>query len=152
MLRVIALAVLLAACRHRDPPPPLPAPIAAEPVAAPAPAPPEPDPAPAPAPPAPRAAPPVPLGVYATGMPDGGTVNGDPRGPRAAALNAVVSGAMPKLKDCLDGAAGIAASSDVALSVHYAIQPSGKPSGVTVTGGASAGALDCARGVIESLT
>jgi hypothetical protein len=82
---------------------------------------------------------------------DGGTVNGDPKGPRAEALNQVVGAAMPALQRCLDGAAELPEGKDLTLTVKYAIEPTGKTSGVAVTGPVPATARACAEGVMAGL-
>lgn len=82
-------------------------------------------------------------------MPDGGTINGDPRGPRAAEFNRVVDAAFPKLRDCLDRASLPAGS--IRVVAHYTVEQPGYTGAVTVRGDAPAEAIACCKGVIEAL-
>lgn len=82
-------------------------------------------------------------------MPDGGTINGDPRGPRAAAFNRVVAAAFPALRGCFDRA-GLGPGS-VRVVAHYTVEPPGYTGAVTVRGQAPEEALACCKGVIEGL-
>jgi hypothetical protein len=82
-------------------------------------------------------------------MPDGGTINGDPRGPRAAEFNRVIAGALARMPSCFtspDIPAG-----DIAIKVHYFVEPPGYTGAVTATGNAPKASLDCARGIVEEL-
>src|SRR5947207_15174290 len=65
-------------------------------------------------------APPRPAGVR---MPDGGTINGDPRGPRAAEFNRVINDALARMPACFAGAE--VAVGDTAIKVHYVVEPPG---------------------------
>ena len=82
-------------------------------------------------------------------MPDGGTINGDPRGPRAAAFNRVVDGAMPQLRACFDGARLPAGR--LTVTVHYAVEPPGYTGAITASGNAPQPVLDCCRHVVDAL-
>ena len=94
---------------------------------------------------------PAALGTLSTPpMPDGGTVNGSPNGPRASALNAVVQSASPRLKSCLD-AIELPSGRELQVSVHYAIEPSGKTSHIEVSGALPRGAINCMEEVVAGL-
>jgi hypothetical protein len=82
-------------------------------------------------------------------MPDGGTINGDPRGPRAAEFNRIVDAAMPALRECFDRAD--LPAGNVAVTIHYAVEPPGYTGAVTVKAEAPQAVLDCCRRVIEAL-
>jgi hypothetical protein len=82
-------------------------------------------------------------------MPDGGTINGDPRGPRAAEFNRVVDGAMPQLRACFEHAP--LPAGDFGVTVHYTVEPPGYTGAVSARGTAPRAVLDCCRGVVESL-
>jgi hypothetical protein len=82
-------------------------------------------------------------------MPDGGTINGDPRGPRAVEFNRVIAGALQRMPSCFtspDIPAG-----DIAIQVHYFVEPPGYTGAVTATGNAPKAALECARAIVEEL-
>ncbi|MDB4966553.1 MAG: hypothetical protein JWN44_2242 [Myxococcales bacterium] len=82
-------------------------------------------------------------------MPDGGTINGDPRGPRAAEFNRVLDGALKQLPSCFAGPE--VPAGDLAIKVHYVVEQPGYTGGVTATGNAPKAALECARGIVEGL-
>jgi hypothetical protein len=144
MTRVMAIAIVLASggCRRHHaatsyesdnvamaPAPPVAAPPATGEPAAPAPAPPT----------TPREA-----------MPDGGTINGDPKGPRAAEFNKVVDSALPPLQACLDRAELPGGSYDIV--VHYVVEYPGYTGAVTAKGDkVPKPALDCCVAVVEGL-
>jgi hypothetical protein len=82
-------------------------------------------------------------------MPDGGTINGDPRGPRAADFNAVFNAAMPALRDCFDREAlGLG---EIPIQMHLVVEPPGYTGDIKVSGAAPKEALDCCRRVLERL-
>jgi hypothetical protein len=81
---------------------------------------------------------------------DAGTANGDPNGPRAEALNAIVDAALPQMRACLDKTE-LPDAGALQLSIAYSIQPTGQTSGVTPSGNAAAPALACLRAVFEGL-
>ena len=58
-------------------------------------------------------------------MPDGGTINGDPRGPRAAVFTQVTQTALPRLQACFDAAAAQLPEGQTLVSVHYFVEPPG---------------------------
>jgi hypothetical protein len=82
-------------------------------------------------------------------MPDGGTINGDPRGPRAAEFNRVIEGALARMPSCF--ASPDIPAGDIAIKIHYFVEPPGYTGAVTATGNAPKPALDCARGIVENL-
>ncbi|HEX9103137.1 MAG TPA: hypothetical protein VF997_13085 [Polyangia bacterium] len=83
-------------------------------------------------------------------MPDGGTLNGDPRGPRPAEWQAIVDGAMPALQACFDRA-GLPPG-EIAVSMRYTVELPGYTGAVTAAGPAAPKpALDCCVKVIEGL-
>jgi len=165
--RAVALAALaiplLAGCRRSHEPPDtmVPGPPPAK--LAPPPAPtvtqrPSPAPAAAPvaAPSAPRA-PEEPELTYrhtidpkSPALPDGGTANGDPHGPRPAAMDAVVKAALPSVQACfdaLDSAPGV----ELVAQVSYRVTQTGRTAAVDVTGSLPGETLKCIRLVIEGL-
>ena len=152
LLVLCLFATAAAGCRKRKPHPArAPAPVA---LPRPVLAPPLPRqaalPAVRPAAPAPRRAnPPDGGGPIGSTALDGGTVNGHPNGPRAEALNAVVSSLGPSVQSCLDGATGISAGVDVPIQVSYRIRPNGRAANVQVS--APSGADDCIRRAVDNL-
>ncbi len=82
-------------------------------------------------------------------MPDGGTLNGDPRGPRAAEWQKIVDGAMPALQVCFDRAE--LPPGEIAVTMHYTVELPGYTGAVTANGAASREVLDCCVKVVESL-
>lgn len=94
-------------------------------------------------------APPPIVPAAATGprMPDGGTLNGDPLGPRAADFNHVVDGALPRVQKCFDSLP----AGDYGIVVHYIVEPPGYTGGISVSGSAPQAAQDCARAVVNDL-
>jgi hypothetical protein len=162
MLRALAVVlsfVALAACRRTHQPPMMPPPLSTAPAALPS-APPAPEPAavawrPPPAPSAPPAATRTVEGAAlrntnAFGPGDGGaTLNGNPRGPRPEALEAVIKAALPSLQRCLDAVPAL--PSELHVQVNYNIQPTGRTSGVDVSGAPGADSANCIRGVIDTL-
>ncbi|HEX4460212.1 MAG TPA: hypothetical protein VIA18_19675 [Polyangia bacterium] len=141
-LAVVAVAVAASGCRRHHAPvevePEAPAPVAPVEVA------------PAATADLAFAAPATPtLPPAATGprMPDGGTLNGDAQGPRAADFNRVVDGALPRVQKCFDGLP----AGDYGILVHYIVEPPGYTGGITVSGSAPPAAQECARGIINDL-
>jgi hypothetical protein len=82
-------------------------------------------------------------------MPDGGTLNGDARGPRAGEFNRVVDAALPRIRQCFD-AANLPVG-EVGVLVHYIVEPPGYTGGITVHGSAPAAVQECARAVVNDL-
>ena len=82
-------------------------------------------------------------------MPDGGTMNGDPRGPRAAEWRAIVDGAMPRLQACFDRTS--LPPGAIPVTMHYTIELPGYTGAVTAKGSAPKAVLDCCVTVVEEL-
>jgi hypothetical protein len=81
--------------------------------------------------------------------PDGGTLNGDPRGLRPAEHQRVTTAALPRIQGCLDGAE--VPAGDLPVTVHYTIEPPGYTGAVTVKATAPKEALDCIQGIVAGL-
>ena len=94
--------------------------------------------------PAPPTLPPAATGPR---LPDGGTLNGDAQGPRAADFNRVVDGALPRVQKCFDGLP----AGDYGILVHYIVEAPGYTGGITVSGSAPPAVQECARGVVNDL-
>jgi hypothetical protein len=145
---LLVLFVVALGCRRTHPPGP-----GAEPEAPPTPASPSEPAAPAaPAAPTEQTAPPSSpsapqLPRFA--MPDGGTLNGDPRGPREAEVKPILDRALLDVRACFDGAA--LKPGEIPVSVHFFVEPPGYTGAVTVTAEAPREALDCTRAVYEKL-
>jgi hypothetical protein len=84
-------------------------------------------------------------------MPPGGTINGDPRGPRASVFNQVVQAALPRLQACFDAVAAGLPDGQTQVSLHYFVEPPGYTGGVDASGSAPKPVLDCCRRVFEEL-
>ena len=82
-------------------------------------------------------------------MPDGGTLNGDPRGPRPAEWKPIVDGAMPLLQACFDRA-GLPFG-EIAVTMHYTVEQPGYTGAVSAKGEAPRAVLDCCQTVVEEL-
>jgi hypothetical protein len=82
-------------------------------------------------------------------MPDGGTLNGDPRGPRPAAWKPIVDGAMPALQACFERVD--LPPGQLAVNVHYTVEPPGYTGAVTASGKAPQAVLDCCVKIVEEL-
>ncbi len=80
-------------------------------------------------------------------MPDGGTLNGDAQGPRAADFNRVVDGALPLVRACFDQLP----AGEYGIVVHYIVESPGYTGGITVSGSAPPAVQECARGVVNDL-
>ena len=74
---------------------------------------------------------------------DAGTLNGHPRGPRAADLDRVVAGLAPALRGCLDALPDREVGSRIEVQLAYQVEPAGQVSQVTVEGNAPAPARAC---------
>jgi hypothetical protein len=144
-LAALILLVGTGGCRRHQAAP------AEEPAAPPVVAPPPvaPPPAAAPEPSAPPVVEPTAPSAPQYKMPDGGTINGDPRGPRAAEFNRVVAEIQPRLGACF-GRVELAAG-EWNVTVHYVVEPPGYTGGVTVRGNAPQAIQDCARQVVENM-
>ena len=82
-------------------------------------------------------------------MPDGGTLNGDPRGPRAAEWQKIVDGVMPALQGCFDRAD--LPPGEITLKMHYTVERPGYTGAVTANGPAPKEVLDCCVKLVEEL-
>src|SRR4051812_45570069 len=83
-------------------------------------------------------------------MPDGGTLNGDPRGPRPAEWQTIVDRHMSLLQDCFDRAN--LPPGELTVTMHYTVELPGYTGAVTATGaGAPRAVLDCCVKVVEEL-
>lgn len=82
-------------------------------------------------------------------LPDGGTLNGDPRGPRAAVWQSLVDGVMPALQACFDRAE--LPPGEITVTMHYTVELPGYTGAVTADGKAPKPVLDCCIKVIEDL-
>jgi len=82
-------------------------------------------------------------------LPDGGTLNDDPRGPRPAEWQAIVDRAMPTLQACFDRAN--LPPGEIALTMHYTVELPGYTGAVTATGPAPKPVLECCTKVVEDL-
>ncbi|HEY2748633.1 MAG TPA: hypothetical protein VGL86_28625 [Polyangia bacterium] len=84
-----------------------------------------------------------------TPLPDGGTLNGDPRGPRSAAWQTVVDHSMSLLQACFDRAD--LPPGEITVSIHYTVELPGYTGAVTANGPAPKAVLDCCVKVVEEL-
>jgi hypothetical protein len=82
-------------------------------------------------------------------LPDGGTLNDDPRGPRPAEWKPIVDAALPEMQVCFDGA-GLPPG-EIAVKMHYTVEPRGETGAVTANAAAPQAALDCCVRVVEGL-
>lgn len=84
-----------------------------------------------------------------TPMPDGGTLNGDARGPRPAAWQSVIDGAMPALQACFDQAS--LPPGQIPVAMHFTVELPGYTGAVTASGPAPKPVLECCVKVVEEL-
>jgi len=98
---------------------------------------------------APSAAPAAAAPATRPTLPDGGTLNGDPRGPRPAEWKRVVDDAMPELQRCFDEA-GLPPG-EIPVQMHYTVEPRGETGAVTANASAPQAAIDCCVRVVEGL-
>jgi uncharacterized iron-regulated membrane protein len=82
-------------------------------------------------------------------LPDGGTLNDDPRGPRPAEWKPVVDAAMPALQACFDAAN--LPPGEIPVKMHYTVEQRGETGAVTANASAPQAVLDCCARVIEGL-
>ena len=82
-------------------------------------------------------------------MPDGGTLNGDPRGPRPGVWQAIVDAAMPALQACFDRAE--LPPGEIEVTMRYTVELPGYTGAVTANGRAPKPVLDCCTKVVEDL-
>jgi hypothetical protein len=99
----------------------------------------------------PRSEPVSPAVVDRALLPDGGTLNGDPRGPRPVEYRAVVDAAMPALQACFDRASAELPFGEIPMTIHYTVEPPGYTGAVTAKGNAPQAVLDCCQSVVEEL-
>jgi hypothetical protein len=92
---------------------------------------------------------PVPARDDKTPLPDGGTLNGDPRGPRPAVWQTVVDHSMSLLQACFDRAD--LPPGEITVSMHYTVELPGYTGAVTANGAAPKAVLDCCVKVVEEL-
>lgn len=83
-------------------------------------------------------------------MPDGGTVNGDPRGPRPNEVKAVLDGALADVRACFDANHDLK-NGEYPVAVHFFVEPPGYTGAVTVKAPVSKDVTDCAEGVYQKL-
>ena len=81
---------------------------------------------------------------------DGGTLNGDPNGPRPEDLRAALDGALPGIKSCFDVPA-IRDGTDVSVQIAYQVEPTGQAREVAVSGDVPAKVQACLQGVVEGI-
>jgi hypothetical protein len=82
-------------------------------------------------------------------MPDGGTLNDDPRGPRPAEWQTIVDHNMSLLQACFDRAD--LPPGEITVNMHYTVELPGYTGAVTATGPAPRAVLDCCIKVVEEL-
>jgi len=83
-------------------------------------------------------------------MPDGGTINGDPRGPRPAEVKAVLDAALVEVRACFDASPDIKPG-EIPVSVTFTVEPPGYTGGITLKADAPKDVLDCAHAVYDKL-
>ena len=84
-----------------------------------------------------------------TPLPDGGTLNGDPRGPRSAEWQTIVDHSMSLLQACFDRAD--LPPGEITVNMHYTVELPGYTGAVTASGAAPKPVLDCCVKVVEEL-
>ena len=139
----LLLLVCIGGCRRHGAPPaaelPIPVAAAAKPVEVEAPQAVWPPPLPN-RPPPPREAPPAVV-----------TLNGNPKGPTADGMSAVIQAASPSLQGCLDANNDIPPG-QLNVQIAYKILPAGSASDVNVTAaGAPSTVVECLKGKFEAL-
>ena len=82
--------------------------------------------------------------------PDGGTVNGNPKGPRAEELEAVARGAAPALERCVD-AGPLPTGVDVPVRVSYRILNIGRVGRMDIEGNLPVDVRACIQAVFDGL-
>jgi hypothetical protein len=139
----VAVFLVTAACRrHHETPVYEEGPPAAAPVS------PEPSPAP-PSGVAPGAGAALPRRDDRPRMPDGGTLNGDARGPRAGDLDRITSDAAPRMQACFDQVE--LPAGDVPVAVHYTVEAVGYTGAIAVKTSAPPAVRECIQGVMAAL-
>jgi hypothetical protein len=84
-------------------------------------------------------------------LPDGGTLNGDPRGPRPVEYRAVIDAAMPALQACFDRASADLPFGEIPMTIHFTVEQPGYTGAVTAKGNAPQAVLDCCQSVVAEL-
>jgi hypothetical protein len=87
--------------------------------------------------------------VAAARLPDGGTLNGDPRGLRPGEHGKVTAAALPRIQACLDAAE--LPAGDLPVTAHYTIEPPGYTGAVTVRANAPKPVIDCIQQAVAEL-
>jgi hypothetical protein len=85
----------------------------------------------------------------AAALPDGGTLNNDPRGPRPAEWKPIVDAVMPALQACFDSAN--LPPGEIPVSMRYTVEPRGETGAVTAKANAPQAVLDCCVRVVSGL-
>jgi hypothetical protein len=83
-------------------------------------------------------------------MPDGGTLNGDPRGPREAEVKAILDAALVDVRACFDSDTTLKPG-EIPVSVRFFVEPPGYTGAVTVKADAPQAIVDCTHAVYEKL-
>lgn len=112
----------------------------------------------APSPPASPSAPPPPASLDAATFHyevvdggAGGTVNGDPNGPKADEMNRILKAGLPKLEGCLNASTEIEYGKPLQVSVQYKVGNDGKPTDVQIKGPVSATVQSCLQSQVQAL-
>jgi hypothetical protein len=79
---------------------------------------------------------------------DGGTVNGNPKGPKAEALNEVIRSSEPAIQGCLEGAE-LPTGTTAQVRVSYRIMPDGRPVDVAIA--APPSAVECLKRTVGGM-
>ena len=83
--------------------------------------------------------------------PDGGSVNGHPKGPRPEVLDAVLQASVPSLRRCFDSWADLPPAYDADVKINYRVLPNGRTAGISITGQLARPVDACVQGVFEAL-
>jgi hypothetical protein len=83
-------------------------------------------------------------------MPDGGTLNGDPRGPREGNVKPLLDAALVEVRACFDANAALGPG-EIPVTVSFFVEPPGYTGGVKVIANAPSEVLDCTRAVYQRL-
>ena len=82
-------------------------------------------------------------------LPDGGTLNDDPRGPRPAEWQTIVDHHLSLLQACFDRAE--LPPGEITVNMHYTVELPGYTGAVTARGPAPQPVLDCCIKVVEDM-
>ena len=82
-------------------------------------------------------------------MPDGGTLNDDPRGPRPAEWQTIVDRHLSLLQGCFDRAD--LPPGEIRVDMHYTVELPGYTGAVSARGPAPQAVLDCCIKVVEEM-